>query len=318
MMKKRFIFENRVDGHPNLKRLCITIEKHLNLADNGDDGSFVAATTCLRRSVEYIAKQYLFYFGEDPDQDSTDNSLFMKLKRLNDLFPLFYKGEYGKKFTKTMHTIRYVTNNGIHEGSHVRVSVIMLMGLAEDLDALLPQFQQDIPQKLSKPREGVEPTPDSSFYAKDGENIEEYKKRMREYQEKSLWKLAWDHRFPVKRGAPWVRHTAAAYREYPRLMSTDYLNWYDEQNNTLQAKMHRASAIVFWLSLLELLMDLAVAIGAVALVTWGYMVIVKELVVTNRIVMAYIAFIPLIGVYACILYFLWKATKNIRSKWLDY
>ena len=72
------------------------------------------------------------------------------------------------------------------------------------------------------------------------------------------------------------------------------------------------------LSLLELLMDLAVAIGAVALVTWGYMVIVKELIVTNRIVMAYIAFIPLIGVYACILYFLWKATKNIRSKLLDY
>ena len=57
MMKKRFIFENGVDGHPNLKRLCITIEKHLNLADNGDDGSFVAATTCLRRSVDYIAKQ---------------------------------------------------------------------------------------------------------------------------------------------------------------------------------------------------------------------------------------------------------------------
>ena len=43
-MDKRFVFENRVDGHPNLKRLCITIEKHLNLADNGDDGSFVAAT----------------------------------------------------------------------------------------------------------------------------------------------------------------------------------------------------------------------------------------------------------------------------------
>lgn len=65
-------------------------------------------------------------------------------------------------------------------------------------------------------------------------------------------------------------------------------------------------------------MDLTVAIGAFALVSWGHMMIAKELIVTNRIVMAYIAFIPLIGVYACILYFLWKATKNIRSKWLDY
>lgn len=46
-MNEQFAFENGTDKHMILKELCIEIERHLNLANNGDKGSFISvATTC--------------------------------------------------------------------------------------------------------------------------------------------------------------------------------------------------------------------------------------------------------------------------------
>ena len=105
-MKEQFAFENVTDKHMMLKELCIGIERHLRFANNGDIGSFTSVATTLRQCSEYIAKQYLFYFGESFGKKGREDSLFEMLKRLEPLFQLYQKDEYGKEFTKTMHRIR--------------------------------------------------------------------------------------------------------------------------------------------------------------------------------------------------------------------
>ena len=95
-MKEQFAFENVTDKHMVLKELCIGIERHLNLANNGDKGSFISVATTLRQCSEYIAKQYLFYFGESFGKKGREDSLFEMLKRLEPLFQLYQKDEYGK------------------------------------------------------------------------------------------------------------------------------------------------------------------------------------------------------------------------------
>ena len=142
-------FENVTDKHHVLKAACIGIERNLDLAKDGDEGGLVEVVISLRQCGEYIAQQYLLHFGEKGRNDS----LSEMLKRLEPLFQKDQKDEYGREFLKTLHRIKTEANSVIHspEGRHVEVT--MLTGLAENLDALLPQFYKDIPDKLKEQTE---------------------------------------------------------------------------------------------------------------------------------------------------------------------
>lgn len=310
-MKEQFAFENVTDKHMVLKELCIGIERHLNLANNGDKGSFISVATTLRQCSEYIAKQYLFYFGESLGKKGRKDSLFEMLKRLEPLFQLYQKDIYGKEFMKTMHRIRSATNPYVHLNEDSRIRVMLLTGLAEDLDALLPQFYVDIPKKLKKPRTEQEVEENASEeYLAEQKRTRENKEKMREYQNKSLWKLACDYWSPVKRNAPWVEFDAADYKEYPLLMKTVYRIWYDEQNRALQEKMYRASLIARMFFMLALVLWIAVTLGGMALIIWLFLPVMRTFLHQGNMA---IAFILLVAFGFALFYFVFLSCKAFKK-----